>query len=297
MISAVVLDRKIVLPNVCPGLCPQWGWSPRFSVYLFLTLDFFCFLLFLPFILSNCLLSFLLLISYFLNALLKSSYKALANPGSLCCTCDPLWPWLCPDSLILQFFCLTFLWFSIFPSTHFLSSGFCHLCSTLNILAVFFDFLPPWSSDVFMLTCSLIGFSWGFFPSLGPGILSSVLCWLLSFSSLLFTQLCLGLVPFSPFCVWSPSPEEPQLSACQVHSRSAPVPCLVFLCRPTSVSLWTLSLRRFALKWTKCEQKPRPASKVWAEAAAATPGLCHSCHGAELPLSASHSSHRQILLP
>lgn len=190
MISAVVLDRNIVLPNVCPGLCPQWGWSPGFSVYLFLTLDFFCFLLFLPFILSNCLLSFLLLISYFLNALLKSSYKALANPGSLCCTCDPLWPWLCPDSLILQFFCLTFFWFSIFPSIHFLSSGFCHLCSSLNILAVFwlsttlvighlhahllthrlllriFPFFRPWDF-VFCAVLTLVLF----FPAVHPALL------------------------------------------------------------------------------------------------------------------------------
>lgn len=102
----------------------------------------------------------------------------------------PLWPWLCPDSLILQFFCLTFLWFGIFPSIHFLSSGFCHLCSTLNILAVFwlsttlvirrlhahllthrlllsiFPFFRPWDF-VFCAVLTLVLF----FPAVHPALL------------------------------------------------------------------------------------------------------------------------------
>lgn len=125
------------------------------SLYWFFSASCCSFPSFCPTVFSRFFSSFLI----FLNALLKSSYEAPANLSSLCSTCDPLWPWLCPDSLILHFFCPTFLWFSIFPSIHFLSSGFCYLCSTLNILAVFLLSITLVIRGLFILTCSVIGFS------------------------------------------------------------------------------------------------------------------------------------------
>lgn len=137
MISAGVLDRKIVLPDVCPGLS-LGGAGAQGSLFI-CSLHWFSLL---PAVSSPHFAQLGSLFSsphfLFFNALLQKLLQSTCQPQQplLRVTPSDLGSVQTP-SFSGSFFCPEFLWFSIFPSIHFLNSGFCYLWSTLNISAVF----------------------------------------------------------------------------------------------------------------------------------------------------------------
>lgn len=117
----------------------------------------------------------------------------------------------------------------------------------VSSLSATLGFPAPWPSDCFPVPSrSVIRFSQKSFPSLVFVFLSSVLGWLFSF---VFLPVHKALFGFRPVCMWSLSPQEQQLSACEViYSSVTRLLACFSLQTYTSVSLLNASFRRLAVK-------------------------------------------------